>query len=161
MSFFVHATEAKQVKSKNAQIAGIVVVAFLIIMVVAQLFTYEKFADVIRGLQLPIADELAPVVAALIVTLEVAMLPFLLRMRLSPLARIVSMVAGWAVLLFWLVLSFWVTVTFNIAPNSGVLGDTIALPAGAWMLTFFMALSVLDGWASYVLWPDISIRKKN
>lgn len=160
MSIFPVATEAKQPKSRGSQIAAIVLVAFLIIMVVGQLFTYEKFADVMNAFGLFASKGTATIVAALIVTFEVAALPFLLRMRLSPLARVISMVAGWGVLLFWLGLSCYLNITINLAPNSGVLGDTVKLPIEWWMVSFFVALGTLCAWASYGLWPKQSIRKQ-
>jgi hypothetical protein len=160
MSFFVTATEAEQPKSKNVQIAGVVLAALLTIMLVGQLFTYEKFAEVIQGFGFFSGSDITSIIAALIVTFELAALPFLLRMRLSPLARIVSMVVGWTVLLFWLGISFWLNITLSLSPNSGVLGDTIKLPVGWWMVTFFVALSVLDLWVSYGVWPAKSTPRK-
>jgi hypothetical protein len=160
MSFFVSATEAKHPKTKNSQVAAMILAAFLIIMVVGQLFTYEKFAEVIDAFDFFSDKEISMIVAALIVVFEVASLPFLLKMRLSPLARVVSMAAGWLVLLFWFGMSVWLNITFSLAPNSGVLGDTVHLPIGGWMVSFFGALILLDLWACDGLWPRKSLRKK-
>jgi len=160
MSFFVNATEAKHPKTKNSQVAAMILAAFLIVMVVGQLFTYEKFAEVINGFDFFPSKETSTIAAALIVIFEVASLPFLLRMRLSPLARVISVVAGWLVLLFWFGMSIWLNITFSLAPNSGVLGDTVHLPIGEWMISFFGVLILLDLWACDGLWPRKSLHKK-
>ena len=161
MSFFVHATEAVRPRTKSIEVASLVLAALLIIMAVGQLFTYEKFAEVIKGLGFTSNDVTASLVAALIVVFEVAAIPFLLRMRLSPLARFLSMLSGWVVLIFWMSLSLWLNFTLNVASNSGVLGDTVKLPVDAWMVTFFAALIVLDACASYGMWPVSRKAKKS
>jgi len=161
MSFFVHATEAVRPKTKSIEVASLVLAAFLILMAVGQLFTYEKFAEVIKGLGFTSNDVTASLVAALLVVFEVAAVPFLLRMRLSPLARFLSMLSGWMVLVFWISLSLWLNFTLSMASNAGVLGDTIKLPAGIWMVTFFIALIALDGCASYGMWPVTRKSKKS
>lgn len=160
MSILVSPTEAEQPKTRTSQIAALVLAALLIVMVAGQLFTYEKFADVIDSLGFLSDRAPATLVAALIVIFEVAMLPFLLRMKLSPLARILSMAAGWIVVVFWLSLSLWLNITLSLASNGGVLGDTVKLPVDWWMVSFFIALAVLDVWACYGLWPKTLARKK-
>lgn len=152
MSIFVKSTEAKKPKIESSKWAALLLAAILIIMLVGQLFTYEKFPETIKDLGF-FSEGWSHVVAALIVIFELAALPFLLRMRLSPLARICSMFAGWLLLMFWLISAFFLNTTLNISDNSSVLGATVPVPVGAWMITFFMALGVLDGWASYGLWP--------
>jgi hypothetical protein len=160
MSIFVKATEAARPRTQASNIAALVLAALVTIMVVGQLFTYEKFAEVIDKLGFLPDKGAAAVVAALIVVFEVGSLPFLLRMRLSPLACIVSMAAGWIMLIFWLGLSLWLNITLSLASNGGVLGDTIQLPVDWWMVSFFIALATLDGWACYGLWPSPLLRKK-
>jgi hypothetical protein len=160
MSFFPTATEAEPPKTNSTQMTGIVLALFLILMLVGQLFTYETFAEVIDGFGFFPGKEIAAIVGALIVIFEVAALPFLLRMKLSPLARIASMIAGWAVLLFWFGISEWLNMTLSLAPNSGVMGDTVHLPVGWWMVSFFIGLGLLDLWTCYGLWPKNPLRKK-
>lgn len=121
-------------------------------MSVAQLFTFEKFPDVIAQMWLPLSD-LAPVYAALIVTLEVAAVPFLLGMRMSLAMRVVSMVSGWLAIGLWLAVLVWINVSGDVVVNSGLLGDTAALPVGWWNVLFAVALGVLAGWVSWGSWP--------
>lgn len=160
MSIFVKSTEAKKPKLESSKWAALLLAGILIIMLVGQLFTFEKFPTVLQSLGFFSSEESSRIVSSLIVIFELAALPFLLRMRLSPLARICSMTAGWSALLYWLLTSIFLNATLNISDNSGVLGDTIAIPVGAWMITFFMALGVLHGWASYGMWPFSRSAKK-
>lgn len=100
-------------------------VSLLIVMVSLQLMTFEKFAPIIQNYQL--FDNFLPgkILAAGIVTLEVLALPFLLRMNLSPLFRIVS--AGSLVLagLTWLVLGIWVIAGDPPTIGSGIFGGLL------------------------------------
>lgn len=158
MSFFVESTPAAVPKTKNVRPVSLGLAAVFIIMVVAQLFTFETFPNVISGMWLTGGSELSPVRAALIVTLEVAALPFLLGMRLSFAMRILSMVSGWMVVAAWLVASLWVNLSNNIHISSGLLGDTITLPVGWWSVLFCLGLGVLAGWAAWGMWP---VTRKN
>lgn len=160
MSIFVKSTEAKKPKLESSRWAALLLAGIVIVMLVGQLFTFEKFPAVLQSLGFFSSDASSKVVSALIVIFELAALPFLLRLRLSPLMRICSMVAGWLILLYWFVTSICLNVSLNISDNSGVLGDTISVPVGVWMLTFFMALGVLHGWASYGMWPLSRVTKK-
>ncbi len=79
----------------------------IIAIVVIQLMTYEKFVPLIQNYQLFNSPALGKVCAALIVIFEVMALPFLLRMKLSPLMRIFSAGCLVAVSVVWIILSLW------------------------------------------------------
>jgi hypothetical protein len=126
--------------------------ACFIMLAVAQLYKYEEFPDVLAGLGLPGGVVWAPLYAALIVIGEVLAVPFLLRMRLSPAMRIVSMASGWLVIGLWLIIA----ITGNLsgyAGNSGVLGATLPVVLGWWTVFVFAALGVLAGWSAWGMWP--------
>jgi hypothetical protein len=141
-------------KTKNTRTVSIAFAAVLVVMAVAQLFTFEKFPHVISQMWLPYS-ELSSVYAAFIVTFEVAALPFLLSMRLSPAMRAVSMVAGWLSVLVWLAVALWENLSGNVTANGGFLGDTLSLPVGWWNVLFCIALGVMAAWASWGMWPLI------
>lgn len=151
MRFFVLATPAPEPKTTNTKTVGIFLAGVIVMMVVTQLFSYELFAGVIDAFLNN--SPLASVVAACIVTLEVAAVPFLLRMQLSLAARYVSMVAGWLTTTFWLGISLYGSITFGMYDNAGFLGDTIILPGGWWAVFFSSGLVVLAVWASWGMWP--------
>lgn len=154
MSLFAKPTPPPRPKTKNVPSVSIGLAAVLVVMVVAQLFTFESFHQVIAAMRLPGGDAVAPVQAAIIVTLEVLALPFLLSMRLSPAMRVVSMVSGWLVILAWLKAALWENLSSHDIVSSGLLGDTIPLPVGWWSVLFLLALGVLGAWAAWGMWPS-------
>lgn len=154
MRFFVTATPAPEPKTKNVKTISVFLAGIFIVMVVSQLFMYERFSDVIDVLLSNVS--LAMIASACVVTLEVAAIPFLLGMRLSPAARYVSMVAGWLTSVFWLVHSLVASIALGFYDNAGFLGDTVALPGGWWAVFFSLGLAVLTIWASWGMWPKRS-----
>lgn len=156
MNFFVASTPASQPKTKNVQIVSIGLAAVFVAMAVVQLFTFESFPDVLAAVGLPIDS--VNVWAAIIVTLEVFAVPFLLAMRLSPAMRIVSMISGWLVVLVWLGISIRTTVSSG-GGASGLLGATITIPAGVWSVFFCAALAVVAVWATWGNWPVATSHK--
>jgi len=160
MSFFVSATPPPKAKTNRIQALSLTLAVVFIGMAVAQLFTYEKFPDTIAGLWLPGGAAFAHLLAALIVIFEVLALPYLLFMRLSPLMRAVSMVAGWLVIGAWLAITVWENLTTNAVGNSGLLGETVSLPVGWWSMLFVLALGILVVWVNWGMWPFTPSKKK-
>lgn len=153
MSFFVRSTQAPAPHSSYASLISLFLAGLLVIMAVSQLFTFEDFPAVIAQMNLPGGDAYAPIRAALIVTLEIAALPFLLSMQLSPAARVVSMLSGWAAIIAWLAASIWTNIMAEDAVNSGLLGATIPLASEWWAVIFSLALGVMAAWVSWSMWP--------
>ncbi len=155
MSFFVQVTPGVQPKSDNVRIVAIIFAVILVIMVVAQLFTFEDFPALIADYLLPTGTRLAPMLAAIIVSVEVLALPFLLGMAVSPLMRWLSMVCGWVAVAIWIKISLWLVITMNVATNAGILGATIKVPIGWWTVLFSLLLGGLAIWSSRGLWPRV------
>lgn len=153
MSFFLQSTVAPEPKTRDVKIVSVALAAVFVILAVAQLYSYEDFPDVIASLWLHGGRPFAELCAALLVTGEVVAVPFLLGMRLSPAMRIVSMVAGWVIIAVWLKIAVVINVSDNAITNSGVLGATVPLTPGWWMVCVFVALGVLSAWASWGMWP--------
>lgn len=160
MSFFVESTAAMKPKTKNIRPISIGLAAVFALMAVAQLFTFETFPRVLADMWLPGGADIAPVRAAVIVTLEVAALPFLLGMRLSPAMRVVSMVAGWLVVAAWFAASLWTNLSPHVIASSGLLGDTITVPVGWWSVLLCVSLGILAGWAAWGMWPFTPTKHK-
>ena len=91
-------------------------------------------------------------IVLLIVALEVAAVPFLLGMRLSPAMRVVSMVSGWLVLLGWFVTLILQNLSSHVIANNGLLGATVSLPVGWWSVLLIFAAGVLAAWAAWGMW---------
>lgn len=157
---FAAAEPAGKPKSDNVPKIARLLAAALLVMALLQLFGFEKFVPLIEGFGLPGGDGTAALVAGLLVVTEVFALPFLLRMRLSPLMRLLSMMCGWLAVVGWLKLVVWVNIVKPETDNLGLLGASVDLPSGWWALFFIIALGILAAWASWGMWPlKKSLRK--
>lgn len=157
----VKAVEAPKPRSEMAKIAAWVYAAILVAMALGQLYAFEKFIPLIEEYSLPGGDAMAGVVAALIVTVEVFALPFLLRMRISPLLRWVSLVCSAAAAGAWVKLSLWVYCSMIVIPNSGMLGTKVTVPMGIVSLGISFVLLALALYCVWGLWPVKSHRHKS
>lgn len=156
---FARASRVKPPQRLSVWAAALYLAFFFVVAAVSQLFAFETFSDIIATYGLPLDEAFNKVAAAVIVTLEVFAIPFLLMMRLSLLMRVVSMVSGWLVLIFWLAVGVWQsTVSFYI-PNAGLFGSKISLPQGWWLVFYMAALVTLSIYVSYHLWPGVGRRK--
>jgi len=153
MSFIAKSTAPRRPKTKNIRMVSLLLAAIITVMAVAQLFTFERFGEVIVGMGLPVSATWGQVIAAFIVTLEVLALPFLLFMRLSHLMRVISVVSGWLVVKAWFILSIWVNIVTPASSNTGLLGATVPVAVGWWMVFFTLGLVILDGWIAWGMWP--------
>jgi glucan phosphoethanolaminetransferase (alkaline phosphatase superfamily) len=111
------------------------------LMLVTQLFSFEKLPDILSQYQLFDASS-SRLTAALIVIFELATIPALLHIPLSRLARLVGWVSGVVTLLFWLIVNIRV---IGVEPNftSGVFGKILPLQSG-WqsVIYIFLALGI-------------------
>jgi len=153
MKIFVKATKAKKPRTSESQKIAYAYAAILVIFALTQLFTFDKFLILVESFGLPGSDIVARLFVSTIVTSEVLALPFLLGLNLSQLMRVISMVLGWAVPLAWLKVTLWLLFTTNSVSNIGLLGTTIKLVPGWWLVFVSIALGILSAWASWGLWP--------
>lgn len=145
MSIFVQATPAPAAKSPESKQIATLYAGLLTVLAVTQLFTFDTFIELFPALGLPVA--LAPIIVAS----EVFALPFLLRMRLSPAFRVLSMGLGWVVALAWSVVS--VMALQQGAVTVGYLGTLVELTPGWWAVLIAVSFGILAVWSSWGLWP--------
>lgn len=141
MSIFVRTVTPVTPVSRTAFYASIFSAAVLVVAATAQLFAFEDFPAVLAGYLLPGGYGSALLLAALLVTVEVLAVPYLLMMRLSPLMRGLSLVCGWLSCLIWLVLG-WLGLIQGGVSNSGLLGTTVSVPFGWPTLVFVAGVSI-------------------
>ena len=153
MNILVKATRVKKPRTRESQKIAYAYATVLIIFALTQLFTFDKFLILVESFSLPGGDVVAHLFVSTIVTSEVLALPFLLGLNLSQLMRVVSMVLGWAVPLAWLKVTLWLLFTTNSVSNIGLLGTTVSLIPGWWLVFVSIALGLLSAWASWGLWP--------
>ncbi len=153
MSVFPRSQPALAPRSKAATQAALLYAVILVVMALGQLFTFEKFLDLMVSFQLPFGTGSAYTVASLLVACEVFAVPFLLRMQLSPAFRVFSMVLGWVAAVLWLGMTFWLVLTSHAATTVGFLGSVGDLTPGWWAVFVSLSYGILAAWASWGLWP--------
>lgn len=153
MSFFVQSTTSPTPKTKYVELTSIMLAAVFVILAVAQLYSYEDFPDVVANLWLPGGRAAADLWAVMIVILEVAAIPFLLSMKLSPAMRVVSMLAGWLSVVSWIAVTIWINVSVNAVTNGAVLGATIPVVASWYLVCGFVIFAGILAYVSWAKWP--------
>jgi hypothetical protein len=150
---FARALPAPSPRSETAKKVAWIYAAVLVVMVVGQLFSFEKFIPLIAGYWLPGGNGATTLMAGLIVVSEVFALPFLLRMPLSPLMRWFSLGCGLVAAVLWVILGVIAVVSDNAMTNSGILGTKVTVPSGGAQLLWAVVLGVLAVWSAWGLWP--------
>lgn len=153
MPLFVQPVSAPLARSIESRYVALCVAAVFVLLVVAQLFTFEKFIPLVASFGVEGGEPVAQLLVSILVTLEVAAVPFLLRMRISPLARLVSMVSGWLAVSMLLISQIILNAFAGSATSNGLLGATIELPVGWWSVALMAGFAVLVAWASWGLYP--------
>ena len=155
MSLLAQESFPAPAKTERSRTIALFYAAILIVMAVGQLYAFEKFIPLVESFWLPGGHGTATLLAGVIVMAEVLAVPFLLRMSLSPLMRIFSMVMGWIVPAVWLYIAVWLNVTTNAVNNIGLFGTKVPLMVGWWAVFFTIALAILAAWASWGMWPTL------
>lgn len=122
------------------QIIQLIVAGYILVIVLSQLFSFDKFPAMLAGMP----GVMAVVCAIILVITEVGALPFLLAMDISARLRKVSAAMGVVALLL-------LTLLEGMAFCHGVsmiFGATFDLPGGSWSLLFLAGVWILAIWAS-------------
>lgn len=136
------ASEAPKPRAAIYQKVAWAYAALLVVVVLAQLFAFEKFIPILRDYHLPGGEGTATLAATIIVIVEVFALPFLLRMPLSPLMRWCSAVFAVLVPVSWLLLG--IVAAVNGLTDGGMLGAKVDTPPVA-MIGVSLVLALLAG----------------
>lgn len=118
---------------------GRIAAAVLVVMVLVHLFRIDTFIPILKEV-LQVGDGLATTAAIVIVMSELFALPFLLRIKLSPLAHIVSGALVALAPLWWLLVTIW---AYDLNLNTGQLGQFVHVPATLGLVFFNLF------WVSY------------
>ena len=129
MKQFIASIFPKTIFRQRMQYVAVGVACLTIVVMIFQLFAFEKLPDTLEALQLGV-----PVLVAIaIVAIELGSLPFLLSMPLRASLRRVSAMLSLAVPIMWLELSVWLLVRGQEV-NTGVLGSKYAMQPLATMI---------------------------
>lgn len=153
MSILVKATAAPAARTETSRQISLLYAAILVVFVVAQLFTFDEFIELVVAFNLPLGLPFAHALAPTLIVAELFAVPFLLRMSVSPAFRYLSMFFGWLVVAIWLFISWWVAATFPSVPTIGFFGTVIDVTPGWWAVLLSLALGILAAWSSWGLWP--------
>lgn len=141
-------TPAPKLRHPKGEYMGWVSAIVIMFFAVVHLFRIDTFVpelQMVFGFNRVVVPLL--IIASLIVCAEVFALPFLFRMRLSPLARYISGAFSVLVPLFWLLVSIW---TLNQGISTAQLGEFVSLPS-TWLLiivnTIWLIFACLTIWA--------------
>lgn len=153
MSIFVKATRGLGPKTPETAKVVLLYAGLLIVFAVLQLLSFDGMLRLFESFWMPGGRPFAHFLVMFIIVAEVFALPFLFRMKLSPLARGMSMILGWLVPVLWLMVTLWVLQTLNVVDNIGLLGAMIHILPGWCMVCIDLALGILAAWTSWGLWP--------
>jgi len=160
MSIFVKSTPAPKPRTANSIKIATFYAAILVVFSVAQLFSFEEFLVYIQLTGLPFSETLNYAFVPVLIVAEVFAIPFLLRMRLSPAFRYVSLFLGCVAAGMWIFLSSWVVLSNAPVDSIGFLGTVVTLIPGWWAIFLSLALGVLAAWSVWGLWPGKRTSKK-
>lgn len=140
---------------------SLLAVGVLIVMATLQLITFEKFIPIMQNYEVPGGPVAGKILAAIIVILEVAALPFLLRMKVSPLFRLCSALSLFFIGTIWIGIASWALFHQSPLIGSGIIGSLFkSLPAemGVVIGVFLLASAVI---LIYQWRQDIKINSTN
>ncbi len=128
-------------RSRSTKCFAWVAAIMLVVMSLAQLYSFED-QPTILGALLPFNDQpLAAVVATLVVLAQILALPYLLGMYISRFMRVLCIAACGFVCSLWLLLAF----TNAHAENSGLFSTTLDVGGGIlaalWSLVLFVCFA--------------------
>lgn len=133
------------------------VLGFLyLLVIVLQLFTFERFAAVVGGFVPVKSTILIAILAFSLPLIEAASLPYLISMKLPKKYWSVSRQVALIVPCVWLAIAIWQ----NLSPavdreNTGLFGATLPTSVGLWVIAF----SMLWVWATYLVRRELPRRK--
>lgn len=143
------ATAPKPHKPYARVVATLCALVF-ITMATAQLFGFDKFIELLDENWLPHGIS-GVFLGAVLVSLTVLSLPYLMHMALSWMARLLSQIAGWVVALLWLGIGFMTQSLGQEHVSTGHLGAFVDTPPGLWTVIFGFALLLLVAASSWLL----------
>lgn len=151
MNIFPKAVDAPKPLSKEAVYVALFQAGVLVIIILAQLFTYEDMLAIFSSMYLADATN-THLIASSLVAAEVFSLPFLLRLRLSPAMRVFSMLLLWIVSSFWFLLGVLLPLKEPAMTSTGLMGGLVDVSFVPLIIfgSVFAMLTIITSWG---MWP--------
>ena len=155
---FATATPAPKPRNATGQYVGWIAALIMMVFAVTHLFRIDTFVPELDG-ALPGGRVFATWAAVIIVVAEVFAVPFLLRMKLSKLARLKSAVFVLFVPVVWLLIAIW---SYSGSYSTSQLGAFYTLPSSWFLIVIDAAWLAFNFYALYLLQPSWSkeLRKR-
>ena len=131
-------------RTTNIASLRLILGGYLVVLLLAQLFAFEKFPSMLESIGL---GDWSTVVAIVLALAQLLALPFLIGLKLP--ARLVF--ASFVSVFVALVLLSVLEVMALISDATILFGATLDLPGGFWSICLLLALWVLYGWIA-ALW---------
>jgi hypothetical protein len=134
---------------------GRILAAVLVVMALVHLFRIDKFIPILDDI-LPGGSGVAGFVGVVIILTQVFAIPFALRMKLSPLAHVVSGALVVLAPLWWLLIDIW---TFGLVGTTGQLSSFVDVPSNVAVLTLNIVWLAFGYYTLYLLgYNNLKIR---
>lgn len=134
----------KNIKTQSARVARLALGAYMMLFLIGQLFTFEKFPGLLESIGF--GAMLATATAMALVVLELLAMPFLIGLDLPKKGRWLSLASCFGAML---VLSVVEIIAIR-SEASIIFGATFELPGGSWSLLLIASLWVLLAWSSQI-----------
>ena len=114
-----------------------------LVVLLLQLFTYEKFPDIVFGFGIPGGEVMSHILAIILPLAGLMALPYLMSMRTNVTIRLVSRYSTIAMPLLWLLVGLWINLSTSAShANTGLFGATVVTPV-SWGVVVFSAFLLL------------------
>lgn len=131
--------------------------AVMLALVIAQLFQFEEFPELISAMNVP-AEPFTPWFLAIVLPLlEIASLPYLISMKMAADLRRMSKWSGFTACIMWVLLTVWTSVNMGMSVESGLFGGTLATNSGWWSVLF----AVLLTWSYWLTMRELPKRRES
>jgi len=151
----IFAVEAVEPKLKGIRALGCLLATMIMMAVVVQVMALTRVGNgvvSVTSIETGAAGVLlSPVWLGVAVLVQVLALPFIVGMKVSPLMRLVSMGAGWAVAANFLVS----VVVLNLTGSNPVVvfAEVMGVPLGGLFVVLSVMIGVAMGWVTWGRWP--------
>ena len=154
--FFAEAVAAKRPAASWVLYVSIAYAAVLALMSLLQLFSLEEFVPIIQDYALPGGVGTATLFACGVITAQVFSLPYLLRMAVSPLFRLLSCVLSFVAPLLWFGVGIYALAADRVLENGGMLGEKLPVATDGVHIILALLLIVLAVASAYGLYAKSS-----
>lgn len=144
-AIFPKAVHPPKLVKSYGRVLGYIAAAMFVVMALVHMFRIDTLVPIIDKV-MPRGLVTAGTFVVVIVLAEVFAIPFLLRLKLSPLAHLFSGFLTILAPLMWSLLTIW---TYGLNLSTGQLGEFVSLPTTWWLITVNLVWLTFN---FFVLW---------